>query len=88
MGRIKNWGIGSLLKQIYEREKIYENITNPTTPSEDERYYNDLRLHVELGICIECNRKTSEVGWRTNEERSEFDISALCSECQIKYFGK
>lgn len=88
MGRTKNWGVTTLLKQIYEKEKIYENIANSTTIEEDESYFHDLRLYVELGVCIECKRNVQKVGWRTNEERQEFSISALCSECQRKYFGK
>lgn len=88
MGKHKNLGINSLLRQIYEVERIYKNITDNTTPSEDDKYFQDIKLHVELGVCIECNKNVSKVGWRTNEERSEFEVSALCSHCQVKYFGK
>jgi hypothetical protein len=88
MGKIKNWSINSILKQIYEKEKIYNNIGNYTTKEEDEEYYQNVKLHVELGICVECGNNVDKVGFRTKEEQEEFAVSALCSKCQIKYFGK
>jgi len=88
MGRIKNWGINTLLRQIYEVEKIYKNIADNTIPEEDDEYFHDLKLHIELGVCIECGQSVSKIPFRTEDEKNEYSISALCSDCQRKYFGK
>lgn len=88
MGRKKNWGIDSLLRQIYEVEDIYKEISTSTTPLEDEKFFVNIRLHTELGVCVECESKVEDVGFRTKDERREYYISGLCSKCQEKYFGK
>lgn len=83
-----NWSISALLKHIYEIEDIYKNISCNTCVEDDENYFSDLELNIELRVCNDCGRNVDKIGFKTADERREFTISGLCSDCQRKYFGK